>query len=281
MYVAIASGKGGTGKTMISTSLALCAGECTYVDMDVEEPNGYLFLKPHITQIEMYRVLIPEIDEDNCTFCEKCSGSCQYNALSVIPKLKKVWFFEELCHSCGVCAYVCPAMGAIREVEKVIGMIRIGETGQLKFIEGKLNVGRASGVPLIGGIINNYINGNGLFVVDSAPGTSCPVVETLRGCDYAILVTEPTPFGLSDLKLAVEITKNLRLKTGIIINKDNKKNKIIEPFAREVNIPILLRVPYSIEIQKAYSRGIPLVEQKPRLKTDFKRVIQVIKENER
>ncbi len=280
MYIAIASGKGGTGKTLISTSLALSADKCTYVDLDVEEPNGSLFLHPRINAIHQYKVLVPQIDKDKCTFCEKCSNSCLYNALTIIPELRETMFFDDLCHSCGVCAYVCPEEGAIKEVDKVIGNISIGETGQVKFIEGRLNVGHPSGVPLISGIINKYLKGDGLFIVDSAPGTSCPVVESLKGSDYVVLVTEPTPFGLSDLKLTIEIVKDLQIKAGIIINKDTGENNIIDQFAREVNIPVLQRIPYLLEIQKAYSKGIPLVQHQPKFKEEFKRVLQRIKDNE-
>jgi len=281
MYIAVASGKGGTGKTLISTSLALSYGKCTYVDLDVEEPNGYIFLRPDINTIHQYKLLIPEIDEDKCTFCEKCSTSCMYNALTVIPELKKTMFFEDLCHSCGVCAYVCPVKGALKEIEKVIGKIRIGQSGKIKFIEGRLNVGQPSGVPLISGIINNYLDEENLSIVDSAPGTSCPVVESLKESDYVILVTEPTPFGLNDLRLTVEIVKDLRIKTGIIINKDNGKNNIIDEFSKEVDIPVITRIPYLLDIQKSYSKGIPLIQLLPELKEEFKTLLKLIMDNER
>lgn len=280
MYVAIASGKGGTGKTMISTSLALCADQCTYADLDVEEPNGCLFLKPTITSFESFKQLIPEIDKRACTLCGKCSEACIYNALMVIPQMKDVLFFEDLCHSCGVCTYVCPVIGAIREVDKVIGKIRIGEAGKIKFIEGKLNVGQPSGVPLIGGLVQRYLKGEDLYIVDVSPGTSCPVVESIKGSDYVILVTEPTPFGLSDLKLTVELVKDLKLKAGIIINKDTGTSDIIDRFASEVHLPVLQRIPYSLDMQKAYSRGVPLVQHKPQLIPQFKKVLQEIMKDE-
>ena len=281
MYIAIASGKGGTGKTLIATSLALSAEQCTYVDLDVEEPNGYIFLKPDINANHQYKLLIPEIDEDKCTFCEKCSTACMYNALTIIPQLQETMFFDDLCHSCGVCAYVCPVNGALKEVDKVIGKIRIGKSGKTKFIEGRLNVGQPSGVPLIGGIVNDYLNGDGLFIVDSAPGTSCPVVESLKESDYVILVTEPNPFGLSDLKLTVEIVKDMQIKAGIIINKDNGKKNIIDEFSREVNIPVIQRIPYLLDIQKSYSKGIPLIQHRPQLKKEFKTLLGLIRDNER
>ena len=273
MYIAVASGKGGTGKTLVSTSLALSTGKCTYVDLDVEEPNGAIFLKPKIQQEITYSVSVPEINEEVCTFCEICAKSCTFNALAIIPSLKKAVCFSDLCHSCGVCAYTCPVDGALKEVEKGIGKIRTGKSGPVKFIEGRLNVGQPSGVPLISGIIDHYLDMDELLFVDSSPGTSCPVVESLKKSDYVILVTEPTPFGLSDLKLTVELVKKLGKDTGIIVNKDNGRKNIIDDFAHETKIPVILKIPYSMDIQQAYSKGIPLIESQPQLKKTFNRII--------
>ncbi|MCP5102883.1 MAG: (4Fe-4S)-binding protein [bacterium] len=276
MYIAVTSGKGGTGKTLVSTTLALCAGECTYIDLDVEEPNGFIFLKPVIREEKKFTMPVPEINNAVCTFCGKCAESCVYNALGVIPSLKKTMFFPELCHSCGVCGYVCPTAGAITEVEIEIGKVRIGKTGDIRFIEGRLNVGRPSGVPLIGGILRDYPGGGGLVIGDSPPGTSCPVVESLKSSDYVILVTEPTPFGLNDLKLTVEVVKEMGKKAGIIINKDSGRGSIIEGFAGEAGVPILLRIPYSLHIQETYSRGIPLLESMPGIESQFKTMLDRI-----
>jgi MinD superfamily P-loop ATPase len=275
MKIAIASGKGGTGKTLVSTALALCGGDCTYVDLDVEEPNGYVFLKPEIQKEIRYSLPVPEINEAACTFCEKCAEACSYNALAVIPSLKKTMFFPDLCHSCGCCSYVCNEQGALKEVRKEIGVIRIGKTGPVKFIEGRLHVGRPSGVPLISGIIENYFNPEDLFIIDSSPGTSCPVVESLKKSDYIVLVTEPTPFGLNDLKLTVEIVQELGKEAGIIVNKDNGKQSSIDDFSAESGIPILLKIPYSLAIQKDYSKGISLVESLPGLRGKFEEIIAV------
>jgi len=276
MYIAVASGKGGTGKTLVSTSLAASAGECTYVDLDVEAPNGSIFLKPKIEREIPYTLPVPEINEQVCTFCEKCAKSCSFNALAIIPPVRKAMFFPDLCHSCGVCAYTCPVDGALKEVEKGIGKIRTGRSGSIKFIEGRLNVGQPSGVPLISGIIDNYLDMDDLLFVDSSPGTSCPVVESLKKSDYVILVTEPTPFGLSDLKLTVELVKKLGKDAGIIVNKDNGRKTIIDDFSDETKIPVILKIPYSIDIQKDYSKGIPLIESLPRLKEKFNRMIDGI-----
>ena len=276
MYVAIASGKGGTGKTLVATSLALSAKRCTYVDLDVEEPNGYIFIKPAIQKEIPYCRPVPKINREVCTFCGKCAKSCLFNALAIIPSLKKAMFFTDLCHSCGVCTYVCPVDGALREVDKEIGRIRFGRSGTIKFIEGQLHVGQPSGVPLIGGIVDNYLDTQDLLIVDSPPGTSCPVVEGLKKSDFVILVTEPTPFGLSDLKLAVQLVKDLGKDAGIILNKDNGKKTVIDDFSHHAGIPVILRIPYSIDIQRAYSQGIPLIEAMPGIKKEFSGIIRRI-----
>lgn len=276
MYIAVASGKGGTGKTLVSTALALSAGACTYVDLDVEAPNGSIFIKPSIEKEISYTQPVPEINMEVCTFCGACAGSCAYNAIAVIPALKKTMVFSELCHSCGVCTYVCPVQGAIKEVNKEIGKIRIGRSNTVRFVEGRLNVGQPSGVPLISGIINRHIDKNDLLVVDSAPGTSCPVVESLKKSDYVILVTEPTPFGLNDLKLTVELVNAMGKKTGIIINKNDGRQNIIHEFSKQAGIPVLLEIPYSMEIQEAYSRGIPLLESVPGMEKTFKELLDKV-----
>jgi MinD superfamily P-loop ATPase len=276
MYIATASGKGGTGKTLVSTALALSAGKCTYVDLDVEEPNGFIFLDPKIEKEIPYSLPVPVFNENVCVFCEACSKACSYNALAVIPPLRKVMFFTELCHSCGVCSYVCPVEGAITETDKEIGKIRIGGAGDVRCIEGRLNVGLPSGVPLISGIIREHIDKKDLLIIDAPPGTSCPVVESIKDSDYVILVTEPTPFGLNDLKLAAEIVVTLKKNAGIIINKDTGKNAGIEDFAKQANIPILARIPYTVEIQEAYSRGIPLTESMPGIKEEFTALLETI-----
>jgi MinD superfamily P-loop ATPase len=287
MYIAVASGKGGTGKTLVSTTLALvlaASGECTYVDLDVEEPNGGIFINPDIEREVSYSLPVPRIDETVCTFCRACAESCVYNALTVIPGIKKAMFFPGLCHSCGVCAYVCPVEGALEEVDREIGKIRTGRAGPLRFIEGRLNIGQPSAVPLISGIIHDYISMEEMLIVDSSPGTSCPVVEALKGSDRVVLVTEPTPFGLSDLRLTVELVQDLGKPAFIIVNKVNadtigkarQTRTIIDDFADEAGVPVVLKIPYSIEIQEAYSRGIPLLRVMPEFEGLFKEILQRI-----
>ncbi len=278
MIIVVASGKGGTGKTLVTTALALCAGECTYMDLDVEEPNGAIFLKPEIEQEIPYKVLVPEIDREKCSYCGKCAQACVYNALMVVASAKMAMVFPELCHSCGVCRFVCPVGGAIRETHREIGWIRTGKSGAIHFIEGRLNVGQPSAVPLIAGIVADYMDNesNRLFLLDAPPGTSCPVVETMKKSDYVLLVTEPTPFGLNDLELAVELVQKRGLKAGIIINKDEKGQTLIDDFARRVGLPILLRIPYGMDIQESYSMGIPLTEVRHGIKESLQDVLAKI-----
>ncbi len=276
MLVTVTSGKGGTGKTLVSTALALAAGRCTFLDLDVEEPNGAIFLRPEIQREIPYTMPVPVVDLEACTFCGACAGACAYNALAVIPDLKRVMVFEELCHSCGVCGFVCPVDGALHEEEREIGRIRVGTAGDIRFVEGRLNVGRPSGVPLIAGITSEEKTMGGLILADSPPGTSCPMVESVKKSDFVLLVTEPTPFGLNDLTLAVEVVNDLRKKAGIIINKDDGNSGAIRSFAKENNLPVLLTIPYSLDIQKTYSRGIPLTEAMPELRETFRRLLKEI-----
>ncbi|MEN8153447.1 MAG: ATP-binding protein [Acidobacteriota bacterium] len=277
MDIAVVSGKGGTGKTYFSTSLALTLENAGYIDLDVEEPNGYIFLKPDIKENIDFTVPIPEINEEQCTFCRKCDESCTYNAISIIPQIKKAIFFPELCHNCGVCTFVCPVEGAIREVDKKSGTIQKGVFRNGYFIEGRLNIGEPSGVPLISGIISKHLVPDRINIIDSPPGTSCPVVESIKKSDFVIIVTEPTPFGLSDMKLILEVAKDMNKRVGVVINKDRGNDQLVKDYLKRENIPILLKIPYSVEIQKAYSKGIPLIETVPELKPKFHNVFMDIK----
>ncbi len=277
MYISVLSGKGGTGKTLISTSFALSLENSTYIDLDVEAPNGAFFIKPDIKDEIVFNVPVPEIDESICTFCKKCSDACTYSAISIIPTVKKALVFPDLCHSCGVCSHVCPVEGAITEVDKEIGKIRIGEREHVRFIEGRIKIGEPSAVPLISGIVEEYVDFFRVNIVDSPPGSSCPVVESIKKCDYAILVTEPTPFGLSDLKLVVEMTKDMGKPAGVVINKYRSDFYELYEYLRKCDIPVVMKIPYSMEIQKMYSRGVPLIDILPNIKDDFKALYERIK----
>jgi len=276
MKIAVVSGKGGTGKTYFSTSLAMSIGDVDFFDLDVEEPNGHIFIKPDISEEITYNIPVPRIDENYCIFCNKCAESCAYNALSILPQLKKALFFPELCHSCGVCSFVCPVDNALIEVDKDIGVIRRGKFLKGHFVEGKLNIGEPSGVPLISGILKKYLDPERTTIIDSPPGTSCPVVESIKKADYIIIVTEPTPFGLSDMKLVIEITKDMGKKAGVVINKDRGDSKETEEFIRKSGLHVIFRIPYSMEIQRSYSKGIPLINTVPGIEKKLKRFYEEI-----
>jgi len=272
MIISIASGKGGTGKTTIATSLALSIKHSVqFIDCDVEEPNAHIFLKPVINKTHKIFIPVPEIDEKKCTFCSKCSEVCAYNAIAVVPPDKdrkgSVLVFSNLCHGCGSCSYFCPQM-AIKEVNKEIGVMEIGDAGPIQFIQGRLNIGEAMAPPLIREEKRN-INPTRTVIIDAPPGTSCPVVESIKGSDFCILVTEPTPFGLNDLILSVEVLKKIAIPFGIVINRYDLGDKKTEKFCQEQNIPILMNIPFKKQIAMAYSIGDPIVKAFPEYKKKF------------
>ncbi len=269
MIIAIGSGKGGTGKTTVSTNLALCLEKqnipVQFIDCDVEEPNANLFLQAEIKSTEPVKVMVPEIDEKICTHCDKCAQFCRFNSLAVFPD--KVLVFPEMCHSCQGCVIICPA-NAIKPKLREIGSIQIGQLKQMSFAHGWINIGEARATPVIAKL-QTLIDNNLTTILDAPPGTSCPFVETLKQSDICILVTEPTPFGLNDLKLAVEVTENLNIPRGVIINRSDIGDKEVEIYCQEKNIDILLKIPHDPKIAKAYSNGIPIVEALPEYNKDF------------
>ena len=280
--IVVASGKGGTGKTLVATSLALVAarrGPCALLDADVEEPNAALFLQPCLgDRVEVVR-LVPVVDQARCTHCGRCSQVCQYHAIAVLPN--KTLVFSDLCHGCGSCVRQCPA-AAIGEQASPSGTIEVGDAGSLRFAQGILNVGEAMAKPVIRQLKQHaqdlgwYESGD--VIVDAPPGTACPVVEALRGADYALLVTEPTPFGLHDLELAVQVARETwSLPVGVVINKDRPDTRIIDAYCAEQNLPVLLRIPLDRRIAEAYSRGIPLLRAYPAYESAFARLLDDIK----
>ncbi len=260
MIITIASGKGGTGKTTIATNLAAALeGPVQLLDCDVEEPNAHLFLKPEIQRSYEFQLEVPEIDLEKCTFCGKCQEICQFNAIAVLPEMALT--FPELCHSCGGCFLVCPE-DAVKSRTRTIGVVEVGYRGNIRFVHGRLRVGEAMAPPLIRRV-KAEAEPDGLTIIDAPPGTSCPVVTTLWGSDAVILVTEPTPFGLHDLELAVGAVRELGLPMGLVINRTDLGDRRVHDYAARENIPILLEIPFDRQAAKIYAQGGLLVEELP------------------
>ena len=277
MIISVASGKGGTGKTLVATSLALSLKDRDKVqllDCDVEEPNAHVFLKPVITSSESVYIQVPKVDEDKCTYCGKCAQVCVYHAIVVLGE--HVLTFPQLCHGCGACSYLCPE-NAITEEGREGGVVEWGHSDGIEFAHGKLNVGEAMAPPVIRKVKEQAHN-NGVVIVDAPPGTSCPVVESIKGSDFCILVTEPTPFGLNDLMLAVETVRELNIPFGVIINRVGVGYGDVEKYCLEENIPIMLTIPLDTGIARLYSKGIALVEGIPQWKSSFIEVLDGIRE---
>ena len=309
MIITVASGKGGTGKTIIATSLALCLEKGIFIDADVEEPNAYIFLRPEIKEKKPVSLNVPLFNFEKCTYCGKCADFCQFKALAVIPG--QVIFFAGLCHGCGGCRLVCD-VGAIEEEKRLIGEVQTGQINQLLdldvlppnkafarpkdsftgqrliFRQGKLNPGEALAVPVVRAVKEDLTPKNGyptvpadgqVVIIDAPPGTSCPVVEAISGSDYCLLVTEPTPFGLSDLKLAREIVKELKIPAGVVVNRVMAEDDLVEikMYCQEENIPILATFPFDRQIAYAYSKGIPLIYAYPEGKEKMQTILKQIK----
>lgn len=255
MKIAIASGKGGTGKTTVATNLArlmsLSRHDACYVDCDVEAPNGHIFLRPEICDARSVAIPVPRVDADKCTGCGDCGDICQFSAIVCIKE--KVLTFPELCHGCGGCSLVCPT-GAITEAPREIGVVEVGKSDGLSFVHGRLNVGEPMAPPLIREVKESLPPG-AETIIDAPPGTSCPVIESVKGADYVVLVTEPTPFGLNDLKLAVEMTRQLGVPFGIVINRANVGDDRVKEYASSGGISVLLEIPEDRRLAEAYSRG--------------------------
>ena len=259
MILSVASGKGGTGKTLVATSLALSLnnnGVLQLLDCDVEEPNDHVFLKPEITGSKPVSVMVPGIDLEKCNYCGKCAEVCAYNAIAVLKN--RVLTLPPLCHGCGACSYLCPE-DAIFEQGRETGQIEWGHADGISFVQGKLAVGEAMAPPVIRKV-KEYTYNEGTVIIDAPPGTSCPVVESVKGSDFCLLVTEPTPFGLSDLTLAVGMVRDLDIPCGVVLNRAGVGDVGVQEYCRIENIPILLTIPLDTEIARLYSKGIPLVE---------------------
>ena len=273
MIISVASGKGGTGKTTVATNLALSLRNVQLLDCDVEEPNSHIFIKPEIKTKVPSHIPVPEIDLGRCTFCGKCQEVCEYNAMAVLKD--NVLVFPELCHGCGACAYLCPQK-AIKEVKRIIGFVEIGARGDLQFAHGRLNIGEAMAPPLIKAV-KGYSNPSKTIIIDAPPGTSCPVIESIKGSDFCILVTEPTPFGLNDLILAVEVLRKLKISFGVVINRSDLGNRDTHAYCKKEKIRILMEIPFKKEIAMAYSKGILIIEDLKEYKEKFVSMYKKIK----
>lgn len=270
MQLVIASGKGGTGKTTLAVNLAYALADrgenVRLLDCDVEEPNDHLFVQPEFTESREVTVLRPVWDENKCTTCGKCSQACNYNAIAVVND--KVLIFNELCHSCGVCTYVCPE-DALHEEPAVTGIAEAAQDNKpFFFAHGRLNVGEAL-APNVVRAVKEYLDPDAVNIIDASPGTACPVVEAAEGAHAALLVTEPTPFGLNDLKLAAGLTLKLGVPTGIVINRSDGDDAIIARYAEETGIPIAGRIPFERRYAEVYSEGGILVREFPELRKNI------------
>ena len=273
MIISVASGKGGTGKTTVATNLAVSVdSDVQILDCDVEEHKSHLFIQPIIEEVKNITIPVPEVDMEKCTLCGKCGEICQFKAIVVIGE--SVLVFHELCHSCGGCMEVCPEK-AISETGRELGVIERGYRNGLEFVHGRLRVGEAMSPPLIKKV-REYSRDDLLTIIDAPPGTSCPVIAAMKGSDFVLLVTEPTPFGLYDLTLAVGAVRILGIPCGLVINRSDVGNEDVRNYAEQEGIPILLEIVFDRRIAEAYSKGKMMVEELPGWKEKFLELYHLI-----
>lgn len=275
LKIAVASGKGGTGKTTVALALAECSGAgALLLDCDVEEPNCHLFTAAAPAAVETVTVLKPEVVDNRCTGCGRCRQICRFNALAVLGK--QVLVFPELCHGCGGCAAVCPT-GALVDRPHPIGEVRTWRGASFELIDGCLAIGGTVTPPLIRAVQARATGAAKTVVIDCPPGTSCSMVASVREADFVVLVTEPTPFGLHDLTLAVATLRVLKLPMGVIINRADRGDDGVIKYCRREKLPILLAIPNRREIAECYSRGLPLLAAAPEYRAEFTMVINKIR----
>ena len=278
MRIAIASGKGGTGKTTVAANLAYLLGvqgkAVRYIDCDVEEPNGHLFLHPTMTSEFPATIPVPVIDEKKCVACGECVRFCEYKALVRLGKT--VMVFPELCHGCGGCTLLCPHQ-AISEQARDIGSVQTGNAGPVGFTHGMLRVGEAMSPPLIRSVLATAAP-EPVVIIDAPPGTTCPVIAAITGVDFVLLVTEPTPFGLNDLGLALSMVRELGIPHGVVVNRADSGNTTAEAYCEQRNVPILARIPDDRHIAEAYSRGEMIITAVPGVSDYFEALWLAVQE---
>jgi len=275
MRITVLSGKGGTGKTTVAVNMALSLENVQLLDADVEEPDDYIFINPVFKENEPVFRKIPVVNENKCTACKQCVNFCQFNALALM--LDRILVFDQICHSCGGCMEICP-VDAITEQEREVGKISGCTSGKIEFWQGELNIGEEMAVPVIREL-KKHIDDRKNVIIDAQPGTTCPTMEAALDSDYCLLVTEPTPFGLSDLKMAVEMLEELNLPYGVIINRSEEGyDYLIEEYCLQKGVSVLMKIPYNRRIAELYSEGIPFVNELPGWRYKFERLFARIRE---
>ncbi|MDI9415299.1 MAG: ATP-binding protein [Bacillota bacterium] len=278
MIISVASGKGGTGKTTVAVNLALTLAETEsvcFLDCDVEEPNAHLFLKPELKGSSKVTVPVPVVDEKKCNRCGLCGEVCAFNA--ILPLGEDVLTFHELCHGCGGCTLFCPT-NAIREEPQEIGVIEWGNSGEIFHVQGKLNIGSPLAPPIVKAVRAHNVDRPQctVYIIDAPPGTSCPVVSSVMNADFCLLVTEPTPFGLHDLKLAVDMVRELKVPFGVVINRAGLGYEDLADYCKAENIPVLAEIPFDRRYAKCYAKGGRLIDEFPEIKKTFRELRQAI-----
>ena len=275
MKVAVLSGKGGTGKTLVSVNLAAVAADAAYVDCDVEEPNGHLFLKPKNLETIQVTVPVPEVDESVCNGCRVCVDFCKFNALAFIKN--KPVLFPEVCHSCGGCVILCPQK-AMTEKPKEVGYVHQGISGRVRFYAGTMKTGETSGVPILCELFKLTKKEEGLSIFDCPPGSACMVMESIKDADYCVLVAEPTLFGTHNLNMVHELVKVLKKPFGVVLNKCTEDENPSEVFCFENSITILGKIPFDYKLGSLNSDGLIVAQELPAYRDLFERLLCRIKE---
>lgn len=273
MVIAVTGGKGGTGKTTVACALAMTAARCQFIDCDAEAPNAHLFLKPTIRQRQPVSVLRPVVDSHRCTLCGKCAEFCEFNAIAVVAD--KLLIFHELCHFCGGCVAICPT-GAIQEEPLEIGVVECGDAAPaITFVQAKLTVGEQRAGVVIEAA-KRLIDSDQLVIVDAPPGNAGAMIEAVLNADYCILVTEPTPFGLHDLKMCIDVIRFLKMPFGVVINRDGIGDERVDRYCESEGITVLLRIPYDERIARSYSEGIGLLDAMPAMRKHMRELLDTL-----